>query len=86
VPRRGRPSSMDFDFIPELIPEPVEPAFVDHFVELLSVGVEFEARLTNLILLDFNIDSGQVAAQDEHADSIRHSLKVSYSFSGIGHT
>jgi hypothetical protein len=71
--RRGRLSLPDSYLSPELIPKPLKPAFVDHFVELLSVGVEFEAELTNLVLLDFNVDGG-----------LCPSLKLAQWFSGSG--
>ena len=58
-------------FTPELIPEPPEPAFVDHLLEFFPVRVDFQASLADLVLLDFNIDSGQVAAEDQNADPIR---------------
>ncbi len=37
---RDELSSRGCGFIPELIPKPLKPAFVNHLVELLSVGAE----------------------------------------------
>jgi hypothetical protein len=82
-----RGGSGDSDVVvrtPELIPPPLKPPFVNHLVKRLAVGVEFEAELADLVLLDFDIDGRQIAAEDEYADSIRHPLKVSHSLSRTG--
>ena len=69
----------------KLLPKTPEPALVDHLVELLPIRVEFEAPLADLALLDLNVHRGQVAAEDQHADAIRHALESPHQFPGIGH-
>jgi len=70
---------------PELVPKSLEAALVDHLVEFFPIWVEFEAPLPNFVLLDLDVDSGQVAAEDQDADPIRHALEIPHHFPGIDH-
>jgi hypothetical protein len=43
---------------PELIPEALKAALIDHLVEFLLIRVEFETPFTDLVLLDLDVDCG----------------------------
>jgi hypothetical protein len=48
----------------KLIPKSLKSAFVNHFVELFLIRVEFEAVFSDFIFLYLDVDCWQVAAED----------------------
>jgi hypothetical protein len=58
----------------KLVPQPLETAFVNHFVEFFPIRVEFEASFPHFALIDLDVDGGQIAVEDQNADVIRHAL------------
>jgi hypothetical protein len=43
-------------FLPPLLPQPVEPALIDHLIELHAVGEQLLAPLADFPLLDLDVD------------------------------
>lgn len=66
----------------KLVPKPLEPALVNHVEEFLAVGPEFQASFADLAFLDFDVGGREIAAQNQHADTIRHSLNFPHCLSG----
>jgi hypothetical protein len=70
---------------PKLIPQPLEPALVDHVVEVFPIRIKVEAPLADPVSLDGDVNGGQIAAEDQDADPIRHPLQLSHFVPGVGH-
>src|SRR6266540_2848574 len=67
--------SGDCSSIAKLLPEPAKTALIDHIIEIELIGEESGAFLTQLCLLDLDIDAFVVRRHDQEGDPVSLALE-----------